>query len=1022
MSYDDMDRCVESVAAYFDPATQAPVGDGQVVTRTGYSDCSQIVRSEDDNGHEARTYYDTANRVLRQEDHLTNSVTFVRDAAGNVVSTVTVERPSSGGPPRVFVGTNVYDRLNRLVLAADNAGNTNRYAYDSRNNRVLAVDGRGNVARLEFDGLSRVVKTTRFLTGDGTGAGAPAGTIVHASSWDDSGRLLAQTDGNGNTFAYAYDALGRVSTVTLPDGRTAANTYNAHGDLVTHTDPNGTAITHDYDANGRLARKTVAPGPGVSSATTFETFTYDGMGRVVRAEDNDSAVTRAFDSLSRVMRETINGRGVLSDRDGVGNLLRCEYPGGRTITNTYDALNRRSTVREGAATLASFDYAGPNRIGRVAYGNGTQLEYSYDAAPRVVRTLHVRDPGGARVTLDDRRYTWDPAFNKTSRSDELAGVTNRYSYDSVNRMVRSERTGSAAVDYALDAVGNRNSVSSGPDAGAYQLSAASPEPADRQVNQYTATPFDRRSYDGNGNLLTRNQGLPDQRAYAFDFKNQLVGFSDAASGAGASYAYDVFGRRIEKTVTGPTPSRTLYSYLDAHIVEEFDAATNSVATHVYGDVTDQRISYRRGGQDRHVHVDDLGSVTRITDASGNVVEQYEYGDYGAVTILDGAGLPRAQTAVGNAYGFTGREIDPETGFYYYRTRHLEPLSGRFIARDRIGAWGDAVNLGNAQAYAGNNPWSGTDPFGETFTEATGGFVMGGASLAADAWMAPGMLVASIPDMAVGTWNKVTHPVETIQGTWNGVSTFFTEVAAHPDGIGWGYLEGLGKRMFPGMLRKGRCWYYMSSYERGYAWGRQSAEIVTTATGGGGAIIGARRAAAWYAKDFKPYVRPGIWFRTDAGFQKKGMMTDKEYNMMRRRAKETGKPIIISGSFSETRVGFKRRMDPEAQPYLPAYRQGKPRSGLLDGKSRPDVDLAEISGLTPDEIAQIQKDMPYADVGVDYLKEKGYVSTKSFEEKGGALVFHPDGSVERVNAAWHRPHFESEGRAGLHREWWKNYDK
>jgi hypothetical protein len=43
---------------------------------------------------------------------------------------------------------------------------------------------------------------------------------------------------------------------------------------------------------------------------------------------------------------------------------------------------------------------------------------------------------------------------------------------------------------------------------------------------------------------------------------------------------------------------------------------------------------------------------------------------------------------------------------------MDPEIGRFISRDTIGLWGDPNNLGNGQAYVGNNPWTGLDPYGE----------------------------------------------------------------------------------------------------------------------------------------------------------------------------------------------------------------------------------------------------------------------------------------------------------------------
>jgi len=61
--------------------------------------------------------------------------------------------------------------------------------------------------------------------------------------------------------------------------------------------------------------------------------------------------------------------------------------------------------------------------------------------------------------------------------------------------------------------------------------------------------------------------------------------------------------------------------------------------------------------------------------------------------------------------FNGRPYDSETGLYYYRTRYLDPRTGRFTTRDRLGIWGDPQNLGNGYTYVNNNPWTLLDPYG-----------------------------------------------------------------------------------------------------------------------------------------------------------------------------------------------------------------------------------------------------------------------------------------------------------------------
>jgi len=93
-----------------------------------------------------------------------------------------------------------------------------------------------------------------------------------------------------------------------------------------------------------------------------------------------------------------------------------------------------------------------------------------------------------------------------------------------------------------------------------------------------------------------------------------------------------------------------------------------------------------------------------------VVEQYRYDDYGQPTILNDAGTVIPASQIGNATLFTGRRYDPETGFYYYRTRYLDPMSGATPRGTALAS--GARQSGNGYAYVGNNPASDVDPNGK----------------------------------------------------------------------------------------------------------------------------------------------------------------------------------------------------------------------------------------------------------------------------------------------------------------------
>ena len=59
----------------------------------------------------------------------------------------------------------------------------------------------------------------------------------------------------------------------------------------------------------------------------------------------------------------------------------------------------------------------------------------------------------------------------------------------------------------------------------------------------------------------------------------------------------------------------------------------------------------------------LGSVTAATDQRGVLVEAYRYRAFGEPTVLDPTGQPRATSAIGNPFLFTGREFDGVGGEY-----------------------------------------------------------------------------------------------------------------------------------------------------------------------------------------------------------------------------------------------------------------------------------------------------------------------------------------------------------------------
>jgi RHS repeat-associated protein len=123
------------------------------------------------------------------------------------------------------------------------------------------------------------------------------------------------------------------------------------------------------------------------------------------------------------------------------------------------------------------------------------------------------------------------------------------------------------------------------------------------------------------------------------------------------------------------------------------------------------------------HGDHLGSSNFITDDAGQVYQELEYFPYGETWVEDGGSGQMPY------YRFTGKELDPETGLYYYGARYYDPVLSRWISADPfLGKYlptGSKNNYGNLAGFGGvfnpvninlytythNNPVKFVDPDG-----------------------------------------------------------------------------------------------------------------------------------------------------------------------------------------------------------------------------------------------------------------------------------------------------------------------
>ena len=112
--------------------------------------------------------------------------------------------------------------------------------------------------------------------------------------------------------------------------------------------------------------------------------------------------------------------------------------------------------------------------------------------------------------------------------------------------------------------------------------------------------------------------------------------------------------------------------------------------------------------------DALGSVTDIVNASGEVIQHHVYSSFGKLVRVEDQNEQdiTSNPLLAPYFTYTSRELDSESGFYYYRARYYSPEIGRFLQVDpHPGETDNPITFVNKYVYTLNNPVNLVDPNG-----------------------------------------------------------------------------------------------------------------------------------------------------------------------------------------------------------------------------------------------------------------------------------------------------------------------
>jgi RHS repeat-associated protein len=557
-------------------------------------------------------------------------------------------------------------------------------AYDAEARKIQDSATAGGttyaVAQYSYDNMSRP-DCTAIRMNPSTYSSLPSSACTAATA---GGYGPDRIRRNGYSAASQLTSVIDAYGVTSQQRSTATYTYNPNGTTATLADAKNNLTTEVYDGFDRLS-KTEYPSPttpGNSNTADYQQRGYDPNGNITsnRLRDGTSIIS-GYDALNRLSGRTLPSpeHGVTYAYDNIGHPTT--ITGASTLTYGWDALGRM-TIETQAYGSVAYLYDLANRRTRLTWQDGTYLTYDYD---NVDEMTAVHENGGGSLAS----FTYDDLGERKTRT--LAnGTSTTYGYDPVSRLTSLALAGGTNANTATlsnySPAGELGGRANSNDAFAWTAGVtASRAYTINGLNQFATVAGATQGYDGRGNL-TSSGGT----TYAYTSENLLKTVS-----GGFTLAYDPIGRLHEYDV----PAATRFVYDGGMISEELNSSGTVLRRYAFGPAGDEPIVWYEGAgttNKRYMDQDERGSVTRITDGSGNTIAVNSYDEYG---------IPGATNQ--GRFGYTGQAWLSEVGLAYYKARIYSPTLGRFMQADPIG-YGDGPNWYN---YAHSNPINGGDPGG-----------------------------------------------------------------------------------------------------------------------------------------------------------------------------------------------------------------------------------------------------------------------------------------------------------------------
>ena len=719
-------------------------------SKTEYDELDRPVKSTDPEGKISTMAYSISGNLIKTRSVVdqNGSQSIIsesyKDASGNVVKSINL------GPNGNVLTSFIYDAIGELMSYQDADNLTSSYSYDKLGRKTSFTHPDNGLTTYYYDKASNLIKLqTANLAGAGEFVNyeydfnrlvavkyppVSGGVNISNTSFlygglgtgNQAGRLVSQTDASGKQ-SFEYGNMGEVifnqRTVVAPAPNLPTRTfvtkytYDSWNRLQSMIYPDYEDVEFKYDFGGNIKQIT-----GTLNGTPYNyiqriDYDYYEQRTYLKYGNNTETFYDFEPSLRRLQNLNVkaaNSNDLVQNKyfyDNIGNITSLENAAAPSTVNgmggayrngyTYDVLNRLSS--------AEGDFTG-DKATQLPLGNDYDSRYSLQMAYGNTGGILAKNQEHTKVGVAVPANTYQNTYTYMSGSHKLQSITNQalavenFDYDKNGNIISREKAHNLTSLYWDEA--NRLRVIAFPQ-GAMQhnIYDASGERILKAGSQATQVYV-------NGTLQNNTITMNNYTSYPSGFlvvdpagiysKHYYLGSQRIASRIGDGTSAIFEGKADDMPELKTLQQRDL-QYFAAK------AGHTDVSYTAYTPATLNDIADEEGSKGEtaiaiyYYHPDHLGSNTFITDISGNPYQLF-------LNLPFGESMAE-QSSTGyfqSPYKFNGKELDKETGLYYYGARYYDPRTSLWLSVDPLA---EKYPHQSNYAYCSNNPIMIIDPNG-----------------------------------------------------------------------------------------------------------------------------------------------------------------------------------------------------------------------------------------------------------------------------------------------------------------------